>query len=200
MDNIYIKAMEIGYAHPNGLTYHQLKEKIESSLNTKLLRNAEYGLLEWLLESFTTTDSLRGHHGEDIDPNQQVLKYYKTHSANLALVYEDFTKAIYTIKGLTVKLYLDYVELKQSREQANRAFKTSLWSIGIALLSVLLSGLFYFFSSSPISPPFDVNIIEDKSGIEEIKEENKELKDKLYKAEILIDLLEEQDSKNSKRI
>ena len=55
MKNIYIKAMEVGFNKLNGLKYPELKQEIEDGLGSKLNQDSENGLIEWFLNSFTST-------------------------------------------------------------------------------------------------------------------------------------------------
>ncbi|MEM6813280.1 MAG: hypothetical protein AAF600_02685 [Bacteroidota bacterium] len=93
--------------------------------------------------------------------------------------------------GNANKQYLDYLELQESRKAATTARKQSSWSIGIALLAIVVSSLLGLYSINsapkPIQPPYDVKIIEDRSGADELNKENDSLRNRLYEANILIE-------------
>ncbi len=182
MENIYIKAMEYGYNNPQGFEYTELKDNIEGQLKLSLNQDAEYGLVEWFIESFTSVDNYSHSHKNGL------LEAFRLNNENTSM--QRFLNSTWIIRGLTTKQYIDYLELKESRENSNRAFKTSIGSIVIALASVVISWYLSFNSPKPIAPPYDVKIIEDKTSTKQLEKEVMELEEKLFQAELLIEVYE----------
>lgn len=137
--NIYIKAMEIGLNNPTGIEYRALKEQLEKFMGKQFNFHSEYALIEWLFTSFTTVDSIRKYrHATPLEALHLFLRSNKQ-AAEYVNSYKDLTLATFVFKGTATKHYFDYLELKESREQASKAFKTAVWSIIIAIATLLSS-------------------------------------------------------------
>ncbi len=208
MDNIYIKAMEIGYTNPDGLTYKELKESVENELGINFTYTIERAFIKWVLDSFdsvydtdnTKTEVIRNSLSYLREPDRLDPSYQRT--------YNNLENNTLSIKGSIVKQYIDYLELKESRETARDAKESAKIanglaskSVKLALWALILSGAFGLISaivgiwsvtssSKPIEPPYDVKIIEDKSGVKELQRENDSLRNEIYEANILIDSYE----------
>lgn len=191
--NIYIKALEIGNSRPNGILFNDLVEKLEEELDLELSLDAQYGLVEWFVDSFTTVDWIR-ENGESY--KKVIPEYYQMTGHEHELIYVDFHRAKFVLTGKSMKQYIDYLELKESRVQANRAHKMSLVSICIAVATLLISVWFSIYSAKPPNPPYDVKIIEDKTNSLELENQIKTLKENLDKAEMLISIYESDSIKN----
>lgn len=203
-NNVYIKAMEIGFKNPNGIKYSILKEKVEAT-SKKMGRFLEPAFMKWVGEYFDSDYPSHQHIVNHINKAKPYLQRGTAVDQMYKKAYEDFTAKIWVIKGTTVKQYIDYLELKESRVaasnaqvasiEANKKSSTSIrLAIGAIIASVVL-GLISIYTSP--KPPFDVKVIEDttkaklfESKSNELLKENKELKEQLYQAEILIETYE----------
>ncbi|SRX74771.1 hypothetical protein [Aequorivita antarctica] len=170
--NIYIKAMEIGYHSNDGINYFLLKEQLQKALNIKIEKVREYTLVVWFLKNFQTWDV---PYNESDIRTDKILYAIKEHtkgnpgdSNSNTIEFERILAKPFYMKGETVKQYLDYLELKEAREQAKdaqvastKAIKIAYWSVGIsaflALTSIILT---LYFSLTAPKPPFDVYINE----------------------------------------
>ncbi len=206
-ENIYIKAMEIGYDHNNGIHYSKMKALLEENLKFQMNKAREYTFLSWFLNHFQSQDSA------DILPDTLYkIKFYVLNGGakhNEKAYAEIMTQRFY-IKGETVKQYVDYLELKEAREQAKNAQKASTIAIGIAILTLAIS---IYFSATAPKPPFNVNILEKSNPVKEtisLKPEHSvypdnekdgntqevyELNDEINKADELIEYYESDDYK-----
>ncbi|WP_417237223.1 hypothetical protein [Bizionia paragorgiae] len=152
-DNIYIKAMEIGYNHNNGIYYSQMKAYIERDLNIQMSKAREYTFISWFLNHFQSKDS-----ADALPDSIYKLKYYilqgEKHNER---AYAEIMTQIFYMKGETVKQYLDYVELKEARMQSKNAQQSSTIAIFIAIITLLIS---VYFSATTPQPPFEVKVID----------------------------------------
>lgn len=188
--NIYIKAMEIGYNNNSGISYFKLKSTIETSLNLKIEDDLEYSFFTWVLENFVCTDIKEK---EDLSGVIDCLwshckGYGAPITANVFHHYETVSSFEFYLKGSTVKHYLDYLELKESRIQSSQAFKMSIISIIIAAAAIIFS---WFLSSNSAKPPFDVKIIDDISNDDVLLNKIDSLETELKKADNLISIYEQ---------
>jgi hypothetical protein len=146
--NIYIKAMELGYNSPNGISYFDLVEEIEDSLKVKISGQTEYAFISWFLNNFSSVDVNR------TEINTGLTGYIKSHlmsESRLNNNQEMFNKTLnnlFFINGETLKQYIDYEELTHARKSSKMAFILSIISIGIAGISSLLA--FYSLYSEPV--------------------------------------------------
>tara|TARA_R110002072_G_scaffold72354_2_gene173015 strand:- start:2303 stop:2950 length:648 start_codon:yes stop_codon:yes gene_type:complete len=164
--NIYIKAMELGYRANDGISYVNMKELLEGVFSIKFSRAREYTFLIWFLENFKNETFDRVIDSE--------LRYFVSDYANnkntprLINLKSQLSSKFY-INGYTVKQYIDYLELTEARQQAQKSqiasekalvkAKQSIWiAAGGLLISVGIS--LYMHLTSP-TPPFDVNILQD---------------------------------------
>ncbi|TDT44963.1 hypothetical protein CLV90_2042 [Maribacter spongiicola] len=199
--NRYIKAMEIGMANEqNGISYFELVKQIEKFQGYSFGKESELSFLFWFSQNFSRSD--QKIKSTDIKNYRLVLdkKYGKTvadvNKGQMELA-KKFLRYKYWLDGTASKQYLDYLELQESRIASTQARKQSNISIWIALVAIILSTALgaYSIYSSP-KTPYDVKIIEDKTKNIKFEKENKQLKEKLYKAELLIKVLEKNDSLN----
>lgn len=180
-------AMEIGSEFPDGITFDELVTKIEDKSGKKISKNAKYGLVEWFVEAFTTDDQIRGLTHKPFETYHTMIpSYFRNRRDMYELAFKDFQLAKFVLSGNTFKQYVDYLELKESREQAIKANRTAQISIWIAMITLAVSILYPLFSEPTPVPPFEVKVIESKVQNEKLEQELKITKDKLQKAEKLI--------------
>lgn len=186
--------MEIGYKSNEGITYNELKFQIEKSLDIEVKGELEYVFVDWFFDSFKSRNfggqTKRGLMTSILNYTRGTYGIHNHHK-NVVEQYFGYT---YFMNGTTIKHYLDYLELKESRVTSKRAFYISIVSILIALISVYLA-------TNSAKPPFDVNIIGDKTSIElkdkEIKIDS--LKGELEKADTLLHIYEKDSVKIQKK-
>lgn len=121
-ENIYLKALEIGFnSKDEGISFNEMKSTLSNlgyKFEEKLLRN-------WYYVSFEHVKRV----------------YFSTNPSVIGMaIEEDVNK--YTLCSDSLFQYLEYVELKEARENSVSAKKQSFFAIGIALLSLLVSGVF----------------------------------------------------------
>ena len=200
--NRYIKAMEIGLeTQEKGISYFELKKRIEKELNFRFGKESELTFFVWFNENFSKSN---------IKLSKEHINNYRKYVFNKL----DATRRNYVVKmlshpywldGRASKQYYDYLELVESRqtaqdareasreanEKAAKSIRLAIWAIvvsaAVGLFSIIID--LVAFKKSPV-PPYDVKVIEDKSRAEQLERENGELKDKLYKAEIMLEAYE----------
>ena len=200
--NRYIKAMEIGLeTQEKGISYFELKKRIEKELNFRFGKESELTFFVWFNENFSKSN---------IKLSKEHINNYRKYVFNKL----DATRRNYVVKmlshpywldGRASKQYYDYLELVESRqtaqdareasreanEKAAKYIRLAIWAIvvsaAVGLFSIIID--LVAFKKSPV-PPYDVKVIEDKSRAEQLERENGELKDKLYKAEIMLEAYE----------
>ena len=204
--NRYIKAMEIGLANEErGISYINLIDKLQKDLGYKLSYSAELTFMEWFISNFTSDTVNIDYHNNinklrDYQSKRDGAKINPPKSLNADLMLQKLSIRHF-LSGQASKQYLDYLELKESRLAATQARKQSNYSIGIAIAAIVLSGVLgiasLMYQTDNVKPPFDVKAIEDLTGKDKLFEENKELKEKLYKAELMISLYESDKGNNN---
>jgi len=192
--------MEIGYNNIDGIKYGEVKKQVERFIGKEMNSNTEFAFIEWFFESFNHLEHIPTGKLTSLSFLGYLKLWLNNKDEKRGVAYTNFLATTFVIKGLTTKQYIDYLELKQSRKQANRAFKTSLISIGVALLTGIMSWLLFKYSPQPAAPPFEVKIIEDKTLTPKLEKEVKELKEELYEAEILIGVYEEEEKSKKTRL
>lgn len=204
--NIYIQAMEIGYSHHEGITYKRLKKILQLKTLGPIEGRREYTFIKWFIKNFDAPLM-------PIQGSEMMKRYYSVLIENQGdkenlQAYRDFSNKTYFLKGKAVKQYLNYLVLKETRQQAKNAQRASIVAIGIAILTLVLS--IYF--SAPPPPDFYVNGLEKPKSEKEIFskhgdrifypdrekdgamiQEIYELKDELNKADELIEYYESED-------
>lgn len=158
--NIYIKALNIGVKNPNGIKYQKLVEAITDVINENLNNQAEYNFIEWLVDNFHNSElksdtlklSFLGNARAVLSEHEVASAYHQG--------YQKVMEHPWLLKGKAIKQYLDYLELKESREQAAKANRRAMYSIAIAVLSLVFSILFSVFAPKPPMPPYDVRVLE----------------------------------------
>jgi len=122
MDNIYIRALEIGINNlNNGITY----EKIKNDLNVEkksLMFQTNFRF--WFYENFF-------HPEIPISVHMQTDGIRKEHPIHI-----DHQSSILT--GKAYMDYIDYIELKEARQSAKFAKKIAFWSIGLTLTAIIV--------------------------------------------------------------
>lgn len=209
--NRYIKAMEIGLANENeGISYFELFNQLEFQLGYEFNTESQITFFYWFLDNFSSRDLdlLK------LDELRRDIHFFLANQGNNTI--PENKKYLFTsvraplsknwfLNGAAAKQYLDYQELVESRQTAQDAREASkeanekaAKSIRLAIFAIVVSaavGLFSIiidlvaFSKSPV-PPYDVNVIEDKSRAAQLEEENAELKEELYKAEMMLEAYE----------
>lgn len=199
--NRYIKAMEIGLSHEEeGISYFDLVAELETKQGEPFIQSAYITFYYWFVENFTTTHSdLMKLDGLKRDihlyfgyKSQKNLD--KTRQEKLAGI-EATLKVKWFLKGTASKQYIDYVEYKAARKSSVRATYLASFSILIAIASFYLT---YQSSKETPRPPYDVKVIEDKSRAEQLERENGELRDELYKAEMMLEAYESDSTRSTK--
>lgn len=186
-ESIYVMAMEIGSEFPDGITFDELIEKIEEKSGKKISINAKYGLVEWFVDAFTTDDRIRASSHKPFETYHTIIpSYFRDKRDFYEPAFQDFQRAKFVLSGKTFKQYIDYLELKESREQALKANKTAKVSIWIAMITLLASTIIPLFSKPIPQPPFEVEVIDDRGQNHALEQEIKTLKEELQKVEMLI--------------
>lgn len=186
--NIYIKAMEIGNRSTKGVLYKNLKAMIENDLKFEFDRELELVFIEWLLNNFKCT-TLNG--ASFVNVLHRLKQYFSGNIGDAKenqITYEQFEVRTFYLKGETMKQYLDYLELKESREQAKRAFYFSIGSIALAIVSIIFT---WYISSHEPKPPYEVKVIENQVNHTKLTNEIDSLRNELGKASMMIDIYEE---------
>lgn len=202
--NRYIKAMEIGLAHENvGITYNDLIGKIQED-SGKMSIYAESTFYYWFVENFSATN-IETKLYSGWKASFQYYYYFKhgidKPKSNLTESGESLYKQLDSVKwflnGEASKQYVDYLELQESRQTAQDAREASKEanekaskSIRLAIWAIVVSALVGLFSigidlMAP-KPPYDVKIMEDNTRTQLLEQENNQLKDKLYKAKMML--------------
>ncbi|WP_127137993.1 hypothetical protein [Flagellimonas oceanensis] len=186
-ESVYVMAMEIGSEFPDGITFDELIEKIEKKSGKTISINAKYGLVEWFVEAFTTDDRIRASSHKPFETYRTMIPSYFRDKRDFYLpAFQDFQRAKFVLSGKTFKQYIDYLELKESREQALKANRTAKVSIWIAMITLLASTIIPLFSKPIPQPPFEVEVIDDKTQNQALELEIRALKEELQRVETLI--------------
>ncbi|WP_318310072.1 hypothetical protein [Flagellimonas crocea] len=200
--------MEIGLAHENeGITYPDLIDKIQQHTG-KMTLYAESTFYYWFIDNFSATN-IETKNFSGWKPQFQYYYYFKhgidKPKSNLTESGESLFRQLEKIKwflnGEAAKQYLDYKELVESqqtaqdaREASKEANEKATKSIRLAIASIVISGIVGVASiiidlAAP-NPPYDVNVIEDKTKAEQLENENQRLKEELYKVEMMLEAYE----------
>jgi hypothetical protein len=190
--NRYIKAMEIGIDNENkGISYFDLVYELHGTKNQVYTLEAEQTFCEWFIKNFSCLDDYDdGLKMVPIDfrsfliDNSKCNDYHQR-GANSFLY--DHLDQKWFLNGNAAKQYLDYKEYKAAR-------RNSLVATIFATISILIAAVTFWYSyqsdlNSP-QPPYDVKIIEDT----QLRKENDKLRDDLYKAQMMVKVLEDGDS------
>jgi len=150
-DNIYIKALEIGLRNEtNDITFNEVVKQIGigKSIKDEIFKTS---FIIWFYTNFYNPDgesSLKYENG-----SSQYITPDRLHEL------EEFEDKKSFIKGDAIQKYIDYLELKESRESSQIAKKISYFSIGIAIASIFLSP---FLSRITPESPKQVIVIENR--------------------------------------
>ncbi|MCM4153657.1 hypothetical protein DHD05_18855 [Arenibacter sp. N53] len=195
--NRYIKAMEIGLANEKeGISYFDLLDKLQIELDYSFNSSAEVTFMSWFNENFESHSKVNLH---NTDYQTGMILYLKNKYGVIDEITDPGEKRFFNffhsfrskksfLKGNAAKQYLDYQELQQSVKSANSARNWAIISIIVALFAIGISAYSVISSSNP---PYDVKIIEDKTRTDDLQKENKQLKEELFKAEMMVKVLEE---------
>jgi len=200
--SIHIAAMEIGYENPKGITYGDLKSKLETHLGYTIEKGTELAFLKWFIRNFSSTDI--DHQMMNLDEYNRIKEEIVFNKPPPGISkYKSILNETFYIKGETNKQYLDYLELKEARESSRKAFYFSRWSIGLAIFSIIIALITTLVSYFTV---MDVNIKSDETIIDlrtrKINEKNTlidSLKNELYEADLLIRIYEDDGFKVNKK-
>jgi len=134
-DNIYIKALEIGFKNEaNGITFNEIVKElgIEKQLANDIFRT------NFTIWFYTNFYNWYADKWAMASKNGTAITSYRITPQTIEKIKKFNTQASF-IKGESIQKYIDYLELKESRESSQTAKKISYISIGIALLSIFLS-------------------------------------------------------------
>lgn len=195
--------MEIGLTNEEkGITYFDLVYELHGTRDRVFTTEAEQTFCIWFIKNFSAlnmlflkgTSSNISHFLRDyLIKNSQGKTY---HQRGVDPKIFDYLNQKWFLNGEAAKQYLDYLELQESRLAAQQARKQSNWSIVIAVGAIVLStifGIVSMYQPENAQPPYEVKVIEDKTRNDELQKENKQLKEELFKAEMMVKVLEEKD-------
>lgn len=207
--NRYIRAMEVGNEFEDtGITYFDLLQEMHGTKEKTFSSQAEYTFFLWFIDNFSCEyEPTFKHTSRTL--NSEFLDFLKRpnlgyHQDNMTRETHKHLSQKFFLNGQASKQYLDYQELQQSRMAANRAQDSartanekSTKSIKLAIVAIIISALLgiasilvpLYLDLTP-KPPYDVKIIEDMTRVKNLETENKVLKDKLYRAELMIEVYE----------
>lgn len=187
--------MEIGLANEeNGITYFDLVYQLHGTPDKVFAMEAEQTFFIWFLKNFSAMNMLYSR-----GASQNISYFFREflrgnskgstyHKKNVDPHLYGHLNQKWFLNGEASKQYLDFQELQQSVKSANSARNWAIISIIVALFAIGISA--YSVISSP-NLPYDVNIIEDKTRTDELQKENNQLKEELFKAEMMVKVLEE---------
>lgn len=207
--NRYVIAMEIGIENEaKGVTYHELIQKLEDRLGSKLTKYAECTFMQWFLENYSTPS--RPNESKVYERYKYCVYYVKKkHGEEFAKeLIESINKyqsKILDIKtflnGDAAKKYIDYLELVESRESSKTAIKKANTSINIAIATIVISVIFslYNLKNQPALPqqPYKVEVINQSRQIKQKLIDS--LSVELYKADLLISIYESDSVKSFRK-
>ncbi len=192
--------MEIGLANEkDGISFFKVFYGVIGTKDKTISKEAEISFISWFLENFHNPDYFEFGMTNTLKEYRSWLytdvencKYHEID--NLSKKLNNFLDGRWFLNGQASKQYLDYLELKESREAAVDARKKSNISIAIAILALLVSTGFGIYQNiTAPKPPFEVRVIEDSTKTDELEQEVKELKVKLSRADLLINIYESDD-------
>lgn len=203
--NRYIKAMEIGLAHEKeGISYFDLIDELQKQLKFKFGTESELTFLIWFSENFRKSNkNLESNDINDYSLYQKRLKGIRIyeHQIGIAKLIEKKLGYRYWLNGDAVKQYLDYLELVESRqtaqdareasneanEKAGKSIRLAVWAIVVSALVGLISIVIDLMAAQP---PYDVKVIENNTSKQQLEMENDNLREELYKAEMMLEAYE----------
>lgn len=185
--------MEIGLAHEeNGIDYFELAKQLQESLGYKFSYSSEHTFLSWFIDNFS-------YKGGKIDKDRlnnsfewflkdkEGVEFATEYQSGVATVQYTLGQKFF-LNGQASKQYLDYVELQDARKNAKQSSGLAIFSIFVAVAAILIGVLQNIGNPKP---PYDVKVIEDKTRNKVLQKENQKLKEELYKAEMMVRILEE---------
>jgi len=192
--NRYIKAMEIGISNEkNGISYFDLVYKLHGTKNQVFTMEAEQTFCEWFIQNFSCLNDYNIYRAGSVPVDFRLFLIenskgtdYHSRGANMQLY--DHLNQKWFLNGNAAKQYLDFQEFKAAR-------KNSLIATSFAIISILIAAITFWFSyQSDLNkphPPYEVKVIEDNIRSNNLEKENRDLQEKLYKAELMVRSLEE---------
>lgn len=198
--------MKIGIAKEDeGLTYFDLIKEMDKLKGKPMGKEAEITFFYWFVENFQPRE--RSRNNGDLGTsffNWRMKNNDNYHSDMGAIMDRSLLSELnlkWFLKGQASKQYLDYEELQESRNaaknaqiasiEANKKAATSIKLATVAIILGMVTGLIpLFVQKNYPQPPFDVKVIEDKTKVQELQNENNKLKEELYKAEMMVKVLE----------
>lgn len=187
--NRYIKAMEIGLSHEEeGISYFDLVYELHGTDQKQFSKEAELTFFKWFHENFDCIEEnwdirandYKGQFWWYLVNNEKGGDY---HSSGIDRRLHNILLEPFFLRGLAAKQYLDYREYKAAR-------KNALWATIFAIISILIAAVSFLLSFQATKeaprPPYDVKIIEDNTRTQQLEKENRELIDKLNKAEVTL--------------
>ncbi|MBW8241476.1 hypothetical protein K1F50_01600 [Muricauda oceani] len=186
--NRYIKAMEIGLAHENeGISYFDLVYELHGTKEKVFSKEAEITFFKWFQDNFDCEGPSWSHINNNLEfknyltRNENSKHYHvKDHDVNL----HNLLNNLFFLKGSGAFQYQEYLELVESRKTAAEAKRQSNISIGLAIGAIIISIVFGIIS---LLSTQNVKIMEDKTRTQQLEKENGQLKEELYKAEMMLE-------------
>jgi len=183
--NRYIRAMEIGNAHEEeGITYYELKEELGIEFDVY----SETTFILWYLDNFALGyDDLKDTPEVLHKLQKHIYEFVRGKHASTGFEKQTIERALKQkafISGEASKQYIDYLELKESRESSEKALEKAnesielakesirhakkstrfaAWALVIAIITTVVSIGFSFVEYNKEAPtypqpPFEVNI------------------------------------------
>ncbi|MCR9264555.1 MAG: hypothetical protein NXH86_10380 [Flavobacteriaceae bacterium] len=184
--NIFIKALELGALKTQGVFYSDFDEKILRNGKINVSSHAEYNFRLWLVENFTNEQlDTETQKSVFLHASKRILVVGKIDDVYFNRIHLVFAFPFF-LKGGSTKDYVNYLLLKESKEQASRARKRANFSIFIACSLLIFNIIIFFLSDKPAQPPFDVKIIQDSAKTSMMEKEIRALKKNIKEMKIEI--------------
>ncbi|PKV50279.1 hypothetical protein ATE84_2334 [Aquimarina sp. MAR_2010_214] len=128
--NIFIKALEIGYNNPKGISYNKTKENLNYKFDSDL---EEFNFKLWFYHNFFNdkTEPKIISHKNSSNPGYQI-----TFSSRHQL--EPFDNDLSFLKGEALNKYIDFLELERTRKSSRKASWFSLIAIIFAAIGIIV--------------------------------------------------------------
>lgn len=156
-ENIFLRAIEYWYKNPEWFYYHELLEEVganeqEKNILYKYIQNADKNTIKYASGWY---------------PNLETI-FYPLLNQGVRVNDENRSSFKYILTSESLFNYLDYLELKQSRENAKQASDYAKVSIKIAkksvrvaiwalILAIITSFISIYFSNKQINSPVTIN-------------------------------------------
>ncbi|MGS2738773.1 hypothetical protein [Sinomicrobium sp. M5D2P17] len=137
--NRYIKAMEIGNAYEKeGITYYELKDKLRIEFDV----NSETTFVKWFMKYFDTAIDYTIRTPINTSYLNELTYQFILKNHNCEGRFQIIQKTLESksfLTGEASKQYLEYIELKESRESSKLAIEKAEESIKLAKKSTNLA-------------------------------------------------------------